>query len=357
MTRRDPTILVALVAALGAHLLILGFGVHAARRDLGWWLKSQPVKTGHPMEPVVEPKPMDPLQQLGDHDTNGTSANASPGQRPMESADQFAMQEQAAMQRDPAGFGGKGSNEQLEKTLIGENGDNRPRGSNSNAQSSASVFGSRESSVADMAPKVNTPTPVHIKPDNGATGNDTAVDPLSRGPMPVGLPKQNAVKTQTDPNPVTGTQSEPQQTGAANNGKQQATQGGIGGKPGAPDSGAGNPLPTSDFESYPVTHVATHYVEGKIVPQNGRKSVIRQQPRFGEAADAAFAGLINPVVVLQLRIDTSGNVTDVQLEHSSGSDDIDFPCVRAAYTWWFEPLKDAKTGQVRPETMEFTIYF
>ena len=40
MTRRDPTILFALLVALGVHLALIGVGVKVARRDLGWWLQS-----------------------------------------------------------------------------------------------------------------------------------------------------------------------------------------------------------------------------------------------------------------------------------------------------------------------------
>jgi TonB family protein len=395
MTRRDPTVLAALVFALAAHLVLLTVGIHAARRDLGWWLKSQPVAVAErPTEPVVVPKPNDPMQQLGDHETKGESINSSPGDVPMESMSADARQEQAMMQRDPAGFGGKGSNQQLEKMLRGDNGDNRPRGSNSGgqsagaqseaaqsaaaqseaaqsqaAQSAASVFGSRESSLADLAPKVNTPMPAKMKPDNSARGTDSAVDPLSRGPITLSPAKQNAMKETSEQNQAANQQMNEQAQDQQQQNQQQANQqnpnqqanaspsGGAGGKAGAADPGAGNPIPTSDFESYPVTHVASRFRAGKIEARLGRKMRTRELPRLGPAAYADLEGMDNPSVVLMLRIDTTGNVTDVRIEHSSGSDDIDLPCQKAAYTWWFEPLKDPKTGQIRPEMIEFTIYF
>jgi TonB family protein len=395
ITRRDPTVLVALVFALAAHLVVLAVGVRSARRDLGWWLKSQPVKlTPHPTGPVEIPKPNDPMQQLGDHDTNGTSINSSPGEVPMESMSADARQEQAMMQRDPAGFGGKATNQQLEKVLRGDSGDNRPRGQNSAGQNSpgqasaqqsqaaqsqaaqssaaSSVFGSRESSLADLMPKVSTPLPAKMRPDNAAKGTDTAIDPLSRGPIVLSPAKQNALKDPGQPNQAQDQQAKQQQTNQQQehqqNEQQQQNQespnqqanaaqsGGVGGKPGA-DPGAGNPAPTSDFESYPVTHVASRFVAGRIEARPGRKMRTRELPRLGVAAYADLEGMDNPSVVLMLRIDTSGNVTDVRIEHSSGSDDIDLPCQKAAYTWWFEPLKDPKTGQIRPEMIEFTIYF
>src|SRR5580693_9109854 len=105
MTRRDPTVLFALLVALGAHLALIGVGVKVARRDLGWWLQSPPPAQNPP--PAAAPS--EPVQELGDHNTTGTSINSAPGNQPMESALADARQEQAAVQRDPAGFGGKGA--------------------------------------------------------------------------------------------------------------------------------------------------------------------------------------------------------------------------------------------------------
>ncbi|MGD0771155.1 MAG: TonB family protein [Tepidisphaeraceae bacterium] len=359
MTRRDPTILIALLIALGAHLALLGFGVQTARRDLGWWLKAPPARASPlPVMPIVEPQPNDPMQRLGDHDTNGTSINTAPGEQPMESALADARQEQAALQRDPAGFGGKGSNQQLDQTLRGDNGDNAPRGTNSGAPSAASVFGSRESSLAELSPKISAPLPDKTKPsaDSNAPGN--TIDPLSRGPQTmVNPPKPIPPSEQSPTNPTANSQTSNQQTGSEQSGASSASGGGAGGKAGAPEPGAGNPIPTSDFESYPVTRIASRFIAGKIEARTGRKLRTRELPKLGLAAHADLQTMDDPYVVLVLKIDTTGNVTDVKIERSSGSDNVDLPCQRAAYTWWFEPRKDPKTGQIHPEEIEFTIYF
>jgi len=358
MTRRDPTILIALLLALGAHLALLGFGVRTARRDLGWWLKTPAVRANPvPATPVIEPPPNDPMQRLGDHDTNGTSINSAPGEQPMESALADARQEQAALQRDPAGFGGKGTNQRLDQTLRGDNGDNAPRGTNSGAQSAASVFGSRESSLAELSPKISAPLPERAKPSAESNGPGNTIDPLSRGPLTmVKPPKQNSAGEQSQTNPTADSQASNQQTGSQQSGASSAS-GGAGGKAGAPEPGAGNPIPTSDFESYPVTRVASRFIAGKIEARTGRKLRTRELPKLGLAAHADLQTMDDPYVVLILRIDVTGNVTDVKIERSSGSDNVDLPCQRAAYTWWFEPLKDPKTGQFHPEEIEFTIYF
>lgn len=350
--RRDPTILMALLVALAAHLALLGVGVRAARRDLGWWLKAPPQAAA----PVLTPAPSDPMQRLGDHNTNGGSINTSPGDRPLESTFADAQQEQAAMQQDPAGFGGKGSNQPVQQTLRGDQGDNTVRATNSGAQSSAAVFASRESSLADSSPKVTAPSPNKTKTSSDKSGTGSDVDPLSTGPLSVAnLPKSMSPAPQPQPQ---SDQSSNSQSGSAQNGATPTSGGGVGGQAGAPEPGAGDPIPTSDFESYPVTKIASRLVAGEIEARTGRKHKIRDLKReLGLAGFADLQTMENAYVVLLLTIDTNGNVTDVKIKHSSGSDNVDLPCQRAAYSWWFEPLKDPRTGQPRPEQMEFTIYF
>src|ERR1700722_2445421 len=186
MKRRDPTILMALLVALGAHLALLGFGVRTARRDLGWWLQ------GPQAQAQVTPAPPhdDPADRLGEHNSHGESINTAPGQQPMESAIADARQEQAAMQRDQAGFGGKGSNRQLEQTLRGDNGDGAPAGTKSATKSAAAVFGSRESALAQSTPRVTKAPPAGSVAKSNSAGTDNVFDPLSSGPMPIQPPKQ-----------------------------------------------------------------------------------------------------------------------------------------------------------------------
>lgn len=350
--RRDPTLLLALFVALAAHLLILGMGVRTARHELGWWLQGAALQSRPQTAPLTAiPPPSDPMQQLGDHDTHGTSINNSPGDRPMESSFADLRQEQAAMQRDPAGYGGKGSNRQLEDALRGNNGTGGQRGVNAQAQTSASVFGSRETALAESAPRVNRAPPVKANPQV-ASGNGE-IDPLSQGPNamrpPSTAPAASAQTTSAQAN-ATNAQNASAQGG-------ENSPNGAGGKPGTADPGAGNPIPTSDFESFPVTHVAGRLVAGRLEARTGRKMRTRELPRLGPAAVADLSSMENPSVVMELTIDETGNVTDVKIERSSGSDNIDLPCERAAYTWWFEPLKDPRTGKAGKELIEFTIYF
>jgi TonB family protein len=352
VNRRDPTILLALLVALGAHLALLGVGVRQARRDLGWWLKSPPQVAVR----APTPAPDDPMQRLGDHNTTGESINSSPGDHPLESTYTDLRQEQAAMQQDPAGFGGKGSNEPVQQTLRGDNGDNSVRATNNGQQSAAAVFGSRESSEADSSPRVAVATPSKTKNDSQTPGKASDIDPLSSGPLAVAnIPKSIAPSPQqTQQNQ----QSSDTQAGSASKGASSTTGGGAGGHAGAPDSGAGLPIPSSDFESFPVTKISSRLEAGAIQAWTGRRHKIRDLDRdLGLAGYADLQTMENAYLVLILTIDPTGNVIDVKIKHSSGSDNVDLPCQRAAYSWWFEPLKDPKTGQTRREEMEFTIYF
>jgi len=350
MSRRDPTILFALLVALGAHLALISMGVRAARRDLGWWLQSAPVA----VTPRATPIPPDTMQQLGDHDTTGTSINRSTGDVPLESAVADARQEQAIMQRDAVGFGGSRATPQLDQTLRGDSGDNSPRG-NSGTQSAATVFGSRESSMADLAPKVSAPVPGKNPAASSAQGKQAEINPLASGPLaPVPL-KQASPGQVSDANAPTSDQPADQPTNNQASGA-SSPAGGAGGRAGA-DPGAGRPIPTSNFESSAVTHVASRFVAGRVEPQTGRKNLIRKEPDIGPSGVGDLYSMGDTYVVMLLTLDTNGNVIDAKIKRSSGSDSIDLASQRAAYTWWFEPLKDPRTGQVQQEQMEFTIYY
>jgi TonB family protein len=62
-------------------------------------------------------------------------------------------------------------------------------------------------------------------------------------------------------------------------------------------------------------------------------------------------------VQLAVRLDPSGNVTDVKVLASSGfPDDVDLPCVQAMHQWWIEPTKD-KAGHPISDEIIITITF
>jgi outer membrane biosynthesis protein TonB len=330
MRRRDPTILLALCLALLAHLLLLRAGERAARRDLGWWLWGSQAVAQAAVLPI-SPK-HDPLEQIGDHNQSGTSINSAPGLAAMESVFTDPHQEQALMTRDPVGFKGH-SGKTLAQVLSGENGDGSPKNPTAPAaDQSAEMFASAENAL-NAAPAHKSAQP----------------DPLSSGPLKPTDDKVNptAAKQQTQ---KTDDSAHQRQVRSAPTG---------GGKPGpSSDAASGSPLPSSNFESFPVTHISSRFVAGKIVAREGRKLLMPEIPHLSFAAWADLASIPDPHVVLQLKIDDTGSVTDVRTIHSSGSDNIDLPCEHAAATWVFETLIDPATGKPRrEETIEFTIFF
>lgn len=94
--------------------------------------------------------------------------------------------------------------------------------------------------------------------------------------------------------------------------------------------------------------------DGKVDPQFGRE-VKTVRPRI------PIVGMIDAIsgarrVTLKVRIGADGKVQTVNVFKSSGSNEIDQPCLIAMYDWWFEPLKD-KSGRPIPDTILFTLNF
>jgi len=111
---------------------------------------------------------------------------------------------------------------------------------------------------------------------------------------------------------------------------------------------------SSDTESVPFTKANNvTFRNGKLAGRQGRK--VKTTPiRLGLAGetDAMARGGAN--VQLGVRVEASGFVKSVEVLHSSGSDNIDLPCQRAVYSWWFEPQKDAD-GKPQPDAWVVTI--
>jgi TonB family protein len=120
---------------------------------------------------------------------------------------------------------------------------------------------------------------------------------------------------------------------------------------------SGDPGHMSDSESDPFSKIGSAQIlhDGKLDVRFGRKikTVRPHLPVVGQVDSFALA---NPSVTLRVSIDTTGKVTEVAIHKSSGSNEIDQPCLIAMYDWWFEPLQDAK-GNALPDCVLFTISF
>ena len=110
--------------------------------------------------------------------------------------------------------------------------------------------------------------------------------------------------------------------------------------------------------------------ESEVDPFSKIEAVVRQDgkvdPQFGREVKTVrpkipIVGMIDAIsgarrVTLKVRIGPDGKVQTVHVFKSSGSNEIDQPCLIAMYDWWFEPLKD-KRGVPIPDTILFTLNF
>jgi len=119
---------------------------------------------------------------------------------------------------------------------------------------------------------------------------------------------------------------------------------------------AADPYQQSDSESDAFTTVGSAVVhDGRISVRSGRK-IKTVRPLLLVPGILDTIGAADPTVQLKVNIDATGKVTSVSVVHSSGSNDIDQPCVVAMYDWWFEPSRDSK-GKPIPDVVLFTLSF
>jgi TonB family protein len=129
---------------------------------------------------------------------------------------------------------------------------------------------------------------------------------------------------------------------------------GDGGRPG-PAAPAADAAQESESEVDPFSKIEAFVRrDGKVAPQFGREvKTVRPKMLPVSVMDAIMGAR---TVTLKVRIGPDGKVTGVKVHKSSGSNEVDQPCVVAMYDWWFEPLKD-KTGKPVPDTILFTLNF
>lgn len=122
-----------------------------------------------------------------------------------------------------------------------------------------------------------------------------------------------------------------------------------------PGTGA-DPAPQSDSESDAFSVLGSaQFRAGKVTVRSGRQ-VKTRRPKVGLAGMVDLAQGTGAEVILDVSVDATGKVTNVDVAESSGSNEIDQPCRVAMYDWWFGPKKDA-AGRAVPDRFRFTISF
>jgi TonB family protein len=115
----------------------------------------------------------------------------------------------------------------------------------------------------------------------------------------------------------------------------------------------GDPAPKAESDSDPFSTVGNvDFRAGKVDARVGRKYRITR-PIFNLGSFVDMTTLPGSSVVLRMYLDDAGNVVNVEIAKSSGSNSIDQPCKLAAYRWWFEPRKNKPDDNIVTLTLRF----
>jgi TonB family protein len=127
------------------------------------------------------------------------------------------------------------------------------------------------------------------------------------------------------------------------------------GTPGS-DVPPADPAPKSPSESDPFSILGSAtWRNGRLDVKAGRQ-LTSVRPRLSLAQQIELMSLMDPRIVLRIATDATGKVTDVQVDHSCGSDTIDQTVKVTMFEWWFQPAQDS-SGQARADVFLFAISF
>lgn len=324
----------ALACSLGLHVVGLeayfGYVLLHSRRS------ARPGPAGEIL--VVLDDSFDSPEEMGDARGTGIGSNSSPGERPQRARE--ADEDQALLSRDPVGVGRIGA---PPSKWTGQPGDAGSGGTPTlTAPSSDAPPLSVGSAISIAVPLQPPPIPRAI-----ATSDP---GPIPQVQVPV-LPAPLTPPAAAPKPPAQASEAAPQPTAKSS----QQSQPGDARRPGQPIAPA-DPLPPSESDSDPFARIGTVvYQNGRLDVRLGRK-VKTTRPQIGVAGAFDVLSLNFPKIVLEVHISPTGNVTDVQFAHKSGSIAIDEPTKTAVFDWWFEPAKD-RSGKPIPDVVYFTIEF
>ncbi|HEX8914512.1 MAG TPA: TonB family protein, partial [Humisphaera sp.] len=133
-----------------------------------------------------------------------------------------------------------------------------------------------------------------------------------------------------------------------------AAQPGDGGRPGVPVPPAGK-AQESDSEVDAFNQIESVLRrDGSMEVRPGRKVKTRRPVLLIPGQIDAALGARS--VTMKVRINPDGTVANVTVSKTSGSTEVDQPCLVSMYDWWFEPRLDT-AGKPVPDTIFFTINF
>lgn len=362
---RDITPLIAICASLIAHAFIVYAVAEYFTRQNGWriWLPPLPRIEAPVTWLVKEPEQQFPVRRpdndMGDSTGTGDANNAIDGDQPQQAP--AAPEVQAFLSRDPsgAGFVGDAPSPSVAPESPGSPGSDLPFGVKSPAADQVPIAKAApkpppiETVPADPPP-AESPVVAKTQPSMPAEDSSPIGIAMTEAQKPQPTTPQSAEPKPQDPKVEIAAATPPQQPSPQPDDNQPDAVTDTPAIPATPP--AADPAPQSDSESDPFSKIGSvEFRPGKVDVRFGRK-VKTTRPHLTLAGQYDLAAQAAPRVMLKVKTDETGKVIDVAVIQSSGSNEIDAPCQRAVYDWWFEPPKDA-SGKPVPDVILFTIDF
>lgn len=345
MTRQGQIFLIALICSLGLHVagfltcvdIVRTYGTHLRIARAG----------AAPAKPTTAPakKPANDelifYPEMGEDIGTGNASNGSPGDKPLEARE--ADENQAALDRVPAVAG--------RINAPPAQGD-EPDGDG---------IGGAPAIAAKLSPDPALSPAALLPPQPFAPVREPAAPPVAVAALPEPQVNPAAIAADLNP-PLTQTQAPhppaaSAQTPPPSPAAPPKAATGDGRAPGKPKP-AVEAYQQSDSDSDPFSRKTGNVVileNGRLDVRFGRK-IKTTRPHVMVAGQFDLIALSNATVCLEIHIAASGNVTDVKVSRSSGSNQIDEPTRLAVYDWWFEPAKD-KHGKPIADITFFTIEY
>jgi TonB family protein len=375
MFRTDRFIFIAICASLLLHAGLFTVAAEKARYDR---IYLPPLR--HPGSTIViSLQPPPPPDDMGERSGTGTASSASQGPTPLQA--RKADQDQPQLSRDPSGPAKMGRQPNPANSPPGERGRGGQRGQIAVESSPEQPPPAKPAekplmqthAVATAPPKaaIETPKapapkptaepelPLELVREAVARAKSLLLPPDAKTPPPTAPPP----KLTAAPIPAAATPAPPTPAAAAlsaaapeKNAVQMQAQAATGDGLAPGRAAAADPYQQSDSESDAFTTVGSAVLQdGRISVRSGRK-IKTVRPLLLVPGILDTIGASDPTVQLKVNIDATGKVTLVTVVHSSGSNDIDQPCVVAMYDWWFEPSRDSK-GKPISDVVLFTLSF
>ena len=342
--RRNPSLTLALCVSLVAHGLALS--------GLAWWYiehtptkldaldkatvwlnqlaretaKPVPPAPAPPPPPQSKPKPPPPAEKFnkpkehkddsGEANGTGTANRSTPGEKPMMANSGY---EQADLMRDA---------KQFDDNAFLPASDGQAMGNNASPQKSPK----RGSYVPDFVPDAKASA------DTAAKSATTPIPTKGPGPYPK-VPDATAATVL-----ASGTKAPVANVPLAQLPTPKPVEKEV----------RGHRATASDTES--IAFASTNSSVFRAGHLEGRKGlkVKTTLPRFGLASEVDIQSLGGIRTVISARVDADGQVQDVVVVESSGSENVDQDCKAAVWNWILEPEKD-KDGH--PTDLNWVIAF